>query len=256
MLFWVSISYNIIRNILDLNKHNDIFLTVSFCLLGFGSLYLCMKGFSKKSDLWILILKLLFYIQFYHYGYIFKNYFEKRLLKLNKIIVCSVCILINVILIVIFGVDKIIFASTSNMNSFNSWYLPLITSFTGIIFYYEVMEFLSRKIGQKPIIDFISRNTFVIMEIHLLFANIPNFYIYCRNIYGSAKYADFNIVDFKSMAWFINYNSSFCLLGFFCGLIGSLIIALLIEKIKNKICNSGWYNKILDKLTIVKENMF
>ncbi len=39
-------------------------------------------------------------------------------------------------------------------------------------------NFLTEKIGKRCLIDFIAENTFTIREIHLLFVNIPNFYVF------------------------------------------------------------------------------
>lgn len=231
MLFWVSVIYNGIHCKLKDNRIIDFVATIVYIILGFVSVYLCVNGYAMKGDWWLFILKVSFYIQFFHLGTIFKKYIEKPLLRCNKMLVCVICIAINVILICLYG-DKINFYSTSNMNSFNFWHLPLITSITGIVFYYEIMEFLSRKIGQNKVIDFISRNTFVIMQVHLLFLNIPNFYVYLKIKNGSNLYSDFNMTKFINGAW-VRYSSNTRLIGFFLGVIGSLLVAYIIEGIKN-----------------------
>lgn len=231
MLFWVSVIYNVIHCKLKDNRIIDFVATIVYIILGFVSVYLCVNGYAMKGDWWLFILKVSFYIQFFHLGTIFKKYIEKPLLRCNKMLVCVICIAINVILICLYG-DKINFYSTSNMNSFNFWHLPLITSITGIVFYYEIMEFLSRKIGQNKVIDFISRNTFVIMQVHLLFLNIPNFYVYLKIKNGSNLYSDFNMTKFINGAW-VRYSSNTRLIGFFLGVIGNLLVAYIIEGIKN-----------------------
>ena len=233
MLFWISIIYNLIHFKLKDSKIVDAIFTVLYSILGFASLQLCIKGYAVKNEWWLFALKISFYIQFFQWGVIFKKYIEKHLLKINKILVCGTCILINIILICIYG-DKINFYATVGMNKFNFWYLPVITSMTGILFYYEIMEFLSRKIGQNRIIDFISRNTFVIMQIHLLFLNIPNFYVYFKVLNGSNSYNDFNMNKFINGAW-LRYSANTRLVGFFLGVIGSLMVEYLLEKIKKNI---------------------
>lgn len=249
MLFWVSIIYNIIRNIFKENKLNDIVLSISFTILGLISTYLCVKKYSVRSDVWLFFLKISFYIQFFHLGYIFKKYIEKYLIKKSKIVICSICVLINIILIVKYGKYDIIFLDTSNMEKFKTWYLPIVTSLTGIIFYYEIMEFLSRKIGQNSIIDFISRNTFTIMETHLLFINIPNFYMYLQKMVYSSKFINFDSNAFIGSAWY-RYDNNSNLIGFFCGLIGSLLVAYMIEKVKNKINQSEVAKNFLNNKSI------
>ena len=257
MLFWVSVIYNIIHCKLKDSKIIDCVTTVLYIILGFCALYLCTKGYAVKSDIWLFTLRISFYIQFFHLGTIFKKYIEKKLLRCNKIVVCGICVAINVILICLYG-EKINFYSTSGMNSFKTWHLPLITSITGILFYYEIMEFLSRKIGTSKIIDFISRNTFVIMQVHLLFINIPNFYVYLKILNGSTLYSDFDMNKFINGAW-VRYSPNTRLIGFFLGVIGSLLVAYIIEKIKNsnilkcentKRLSEHSYNKELKKIKI------
>lgn len=236
MLFWVSILYNFIRNIFKENKINDIALSLLFLILGLISTYLCINQYNTKGDLWIFLLKISFYIQFFHFGYFFNKYIEKHLLKIRKLPICCLCIFINLILITKFG-NRVNFSSTALMNNFKTWYLPIITSFTGIIFYYEIMEFLSRKIGQTKLTDLIAENTFTIVETHLFFINIPNFYIYLQILLGSTKYSNFSTLDFINNAWY-RYNTSTNIIGFFCGLIGSILVILLIKKIK--LIKSKW----------------
>ena len=231
MLFWVSTIYNISHYKLKDNKLIDVIATVIYIVLGFVAVYLSIKKYNAINMIWLFALKIAFYIQFYHLGTIFKKYIEKPILKCNKIVVCGICVLINVILISVWG-KRICFVDTSLMSGFTTWVLPIITSITGIIFYYEIMDFLSRKIGQNTVIDFVSRNTFVILETHLLFINIPNFYVYLQILNGSTAYNNFNIAKFINNAW-LRYSSNTRLLGFFLGLIGSLLIAFIIEKVKN-----------------------
>lgn len=230
MLFWVSIFYNFVNHLLKESKLSDLFYTFFYFILGSASVYLCIKGYSTKGDFYLFALRTAFYIQFYHYGFMFQKYLEKILKRYRKIIVCSICVLINVLLILFFQ-NKINFYATSDMKTFYHWYLPIITSMTGILFYYDVMSFFAKKIGQIKIVDFISRNTFVILQTHLLFLNIPNFYVYSQIQHGSTLYADFNVRGFVNSAW-IRYSSNTKLIGFFCGLIGSLLVAYLLEKIK------------------------
>lgn len=231
MLFWVSVIYNLIRSIpTPPRKKYDAAATLVFACIGFVAVELCIRGYNSRGDWWLWGLRTVFYLQFYHYGYMFRLYGKTILHRCKRLAVCSCCIAVNVICILLYG-DAINFYSTSGMGSFHVWYLPLVTSLSGILFYYEVMEYLARKIGQNSLVDFISRNTFVIMESHLLFANIPNFYAYFQALGGNAKYADFSIDTFRSSAW-LRYTSDFRLMGFFCAVTGSLLLAFVLERAK------------------------
>lgn len=47
MLFWVSILYNLIRNVIKPNKINDCILTIISIIAGLISVYLCVKGWNN-----------------------------------------------------------------------------------------------------------------------------------------------------------------------------------------------------------------
>ena len=229
MLFWVSIIYCVIRRIFPSNHINDVFVFIITTVCSIVCLYIRIT-IDYKSFWFIICSRTAFYLQFYNWGYMFKIYFEKRLIIHRKLLVCSLCMLINIILILLYG-DKINFSSTSVMGSFNYVFIPFITSATGILFYYEIANFLSSKFGEVHFISFIGRNTFVIMQVHLLFVNIPNFYAYLQAKAGNPKYIDFPIDKFIQSTW-IRFNPNTRLVGFFCGLIGGLLIAYILEYIK------------------------
>ena len=234
MLFWVSIIYHLLREIIKQDPIPDFILTVILILGGFISVYICMYFSFSNMNQWIVtrwFCRTFFYLQFYHLGYMFNRYFEIMIKKQRRYIVCSACVIINVLLIILYG-DKINFYSTVYMRSFNSVVLPLVTSITGIVFYYEVMSFMSDRIGETKITSFISRNTFTIMQVHLLFVNIPNLYIYNAICHGSTEYGDFPVNEFVNSTW-IRYNSNSRLISFFCGLLGSFIVAYVIERTKH-----------------------
>lgn len=237
MLFWVSILYNLIRNVIKPNKINDCILTIISIIAGLISVYLCVKGWNKKSFLMLFVLRTLFYIQFYHLGYIFKEHIEDRIKKANKYIICSICVIINVILIAIYG-DKVNFYATSNMRGFSYWYLPIITSITGIIFWYIIMDYVANKIKESKIITYIAQNTFFIMETHLLFANIINILFYIFNKMGIKYFLKFDTKSFIQSAWSgsaWNMNSRFGIIGFLLGITLSIALVTLINKGKEKI---------------------
>ena len=229
MLFWVSILYIFLHKLLMLEKPvmSYIFLGVSI-IAGFVSLQLCMKGY-QTSMIRLALLRAIWFLQFYHMGWMFGKYWEKHLEKIPVIAVISLCIMINVVLICIYGGD-INFTSTTYMASFHSWWLPLITSFTGILFWYEVMHFAAKRIGEVKVISYIADNTFTIMCAHLALVTIPNFYVYAQILRGSTKYPDFPVRAFLDSAW-TRYNANTNLIGFFCGLVGSHGLALLINKV-------------------------
>lgn len=170
-------------------------------------------------------------------GWMFKEHWEKKLEKMPVSVVIGICIVVNIVLICILG-DKINFYSTTYMAKFNSWWIPLITSATGILFWYEVMHFIAARVGEVKGISLLADNTFTIMCAHLIFVNIPNLYIYRQILNGSNKYNDFPANDFLGGAW-VRYSPNTRLLGFFCGIVGSLLVAYLIKAISGALSGSG-----------------
>lgn len=243
MLFLVSVIYVFLRCIFPMTMKNDILLSLILWIVGLVSVEMAIKGFTImggiKGSVFILGTKIGFFLQFYHLGYMFNKYFESFVLKFRKIFVCIVCIAANVILILIYG-DKINFYGTNTMANFNYLFLPLITSITGILFYYMLMRFLAEKIGKIGIVEFISRNTMTIMEVHMLFLNIPNIFAYLMCLRGNLGYSDFDINAFLSGAGF-RYNDNVRLVAFFCGLLGSVIVVFFLEKIKKVIIEKSFF---------------
>lgn len=231
MLFWVSIIYAIVRSVVGQSAITDCCLCAIFMAFAIGGLVECRLGLNVVFGIRFFA-KTCFYITFYHYGYMFKKYVEKRILKVKKSYVCLACICINFLSLIVVGY-RINFYSSELMAEFNYIFLPFITSVSGILFWYEIMKSLSDKYGEIKMISFIARNTFVIMQVHLLFVNIPNFYCYMQARSGNSRYLDFPIQSFVGMPW-VRYTERSTLLGFVISVIGSCLIALAIEKIKQK----------------------
>ncbi len=229
MLFWVTIIYNVLHSLLRLdNKKMGYGFTILSIIAGFASLKLCMMGYHQ--NIWIkLILRTIWFTQFYHLGYMFRTYFEKYIEKAPGFILCSSCIAINVAAMLIFG--DINFLSTQEMGYFHSWWLPLVTTVTGILFWYKLLQLPATKIGALPAVDFLAENTFTIICSHLLFLNIPNFYANARCLAGDPTFSDFPAADFYLSAW-TRYNADARLVGFFLGIIGSCLVILLLNTFK------------------------
>lgn len=235
MLFEVFIIYVVVMRITPRNKISDYLILLAVISLGLFSVWISMNYFNADI-IWIILIRTGFYLQFFHIGYMFHQYFEKTVIKWNAALVCLLCILLNLILVTLFG-DKILFPVTSQMLSFKSWYLPLVTSITGCLFWYEVMSFLSRKFGKNDIVEFISRNTFTIMMVHLILVRTP--YFFAKNL--TTFFPDFDAATFDSSIWYFYDNVEVNLIGFFVGIAGSIAIAWLTEKatIKLKTCFSS-----------------
>lgn len=131
MLFYVSISYNLIKNvILKENMIIDYIVLFVNVLFGCFAVNLCMKGYNITLARTV-ILRVVFYLQFYHMGNMFHKYWEKHIQKINKLYLIVLTALTNVVLICIVGRGEICFYATASMASFQNCFLPIITSITG-----------------------------------------------------------------------------------------------------------------------------
>lgn len=81
------------------------------------------------------------------------------------------------------------------MNSFKIFWTPLITSMTGIWFWYMICRMVSGSFGERKIINILAENSFTVMCSHLLFVNVPNFFLCGQYLMGNKK---FNIFDYNN----------------------------------------------------------
>lgn len=237
MLFWVEVGYMVLNRLLRLGtRKRDYALLILLVVVGFVDLKLCMDGLPGAKRLYRFALRTLWYLQFYHMGRMFRLYWEKQVEQWRLLHTCGICCAVNVLLVCACG-DKVNFIATSGMGNFNSWWMPLCTSITGTLFWYKVMQMMSKRIGQVRIVDFVAENTFTTMMCHLIFVNIPNFVVYLQIRGGGTAFGDFPVQKFIAGAW-VRYSPASRLAGFVCGLLGSLLVAWIINKAKEWI--AGW----------------
>ena len=232
MLFHVAIIYSLLRNtVLKDNIISDYLFLVISAIGGMYAVFLCMKGYNLQSYELNAFLRAVFFLQFFHIGYMFHTYWEPVVQHFNKFYICCLCIFINEILIGLYNSD-VLFYSTASMASFHSWYLPLITSLTGSLFWYTISNFLAQNFGSINLINFIADNTFNIMMCHLFFMGIPTFCILFLTKIGYNPCPDYDITPFLESAWSKHYFGMW-LIDFFISLLGSLAFSYLIQLLKS-----------------------
>ena len=236
MLFYVSIAYNILDNLVARfrSRTTDYAMLLAMWAAGVFSLWLCIHHY-RYEGYFIVPVRTVFYIQFYHMGRMFSKYWKPVVVKWRASAVCAACALVNVALICLFG-DRISFVSTAAMGAFKSCWLPLLTSITGGLFWYEVMRFLAPLLGQCRVVSFMAKNTFAMMMAHLSFVNLPNLAVYAYIRGGGTGFGDFDIAAFKQSAWY-RYSANVRLVGFFCGLAGALLAACALARLKARLQN-------------------
>lgn len=229
-------------------KAFDLFSTI---IITWISLVACMMAFYhagyEHGELPIWINRVLFYLCFYNFGYIFHKYLEKPLnsIKHAKFIVTALCTFINLVLISIFGYEKLGFPITLYMGHFNSFILPFITSVTGILFYYFVSQTLAKWIGENRFVELVSRNTFIILETHMIGAHLPDIIRLAIHRFSPSHFTEISSSRTMLSPW--NGMHLDCQpIAFFLGLFFSLFVVWALKKLKPKF--SSFCSKLISKL--------
>lgn len=230
-LFLVVCLYGFLRRILK-KAWNEYLVTVIFIVCGTLCVCFARKGLYANSYI-LVILKTFFLMQFYQLGYLFKIRIEKTYRKMRGVFFVLLLLLINMACICITG-DQISFINLSSMSGFltDYYFVPFLTSITGIFFWLKVSDVLVPILGNNRIVNYISDNTWTIMMHHIFFFNVYNMILMImkKTILPNISF-DYEL--FKSTAWYIFnpiYVSSFMYVLF--GVIGPLSIKYTIEIIK------------------------
>lgn len=220
LLFSVCIVYCLLRRVSG-RFWND--LVVSPVLISLGAL----SVFLSKTDFCIpthyLLLKVGFFLQFFHIGFVFRKYIEIWFDKINTLSLCMSMIVVNIILLAIYGTN-IAFPNCASMGNFrtDNLLLPLITSLTGTAFWLKISKAVVPILGNNPVVNYISSNTFFIMTHHLFSKWIFHGLLLVGKKAGIPNFADVNSSQFVSDPWYIfgqnTWISSACFLFmlFFC----------------------------------------
>lgn len=235
-LFLVQVLYAIVRIILDRCKLiNEYIIMITLIFLGGLIVNFANKGFN--TGIYLTLDRVLFLIQFYHLGYLYKNNLEEKD-KLNSIFYFLILFIIQFILISSY---KNITFSVSWCNDFNrdNIFLPFLSSITGIAFWIRICDILSRSIKKNKIIEFASSNTFTIMMHHMFIFFVLN------TILSKIGVVDFNFEEFRQNVFygylFKDYRFSifYLIAGFSIPLILKFYSDKVLIKIKGKLKNSN-----------------
>lgn len=231
-LFLTYIFYIIIHKIYKkLKIKNEIILFVIFIILQLIAVY--YQGLVSKYMYIIILFRVMFFLPFFQFGYIYKQKWQKYDDKIPTI----------PYLIVLFAINYIAYKKFGDLNydmhefsGFKSTILiiPTVTSFIGILFYNRIARVLSKWIGENKLINYISNNTFSIMTHHIFTSFLVGWVLYEINT-NIASIPYFDINRFKA-GWVYVYEipgkEIITQIGY---IILGICISLLIHYIYNKI---------------------
>lgn len=176
-LFLTQLLYFIIKKVVyndkeDLDKKIEFVLLIVFILIGFLSTFLSTLGFVKRNTLYWMILRVLFGIQFYHLGYIYKNFLIEKIpltLKSFALTIFSKIIFIEIIGNYTFSMRTLLFRGEV--------FLPIIVSIFGIYYIAHISYFIAILINKlkfkriRQLFIVVGQNTWSIM-MHHMFINL------------------------------------------------------------------------------------
>lgn len=198
-LFMVEI-FNVTIRKLSKAIYNNISEWVFFILsigLGIAGNQLACTG--HRSEWWIVLVRMLYFLPFYALGIIYKTKLE----KLDKKIPSSVY------LIVLFAIKLVIIYAYGKMPRYTpSWcddfvdgpVMPVVIGILGIALWMRIANIVNPVIGKSKLINVIADNAYSIMINHIIgFMTVKAVYGLISKFY--AGFSDFDWAGFKTDIW-------------------------------------------------------
>lgn len=243
ILFLVQISYAIFRKIgMYIKVDNEYFFMIFFLIIGLTSVILANEGHitGYKAP----IIKVMFLIPFFHFGYLYKEKLESKD-NLNNIAYFMILFVIQLILLkkyVNLGF------SVAWLNTFNkeNILLPFLTSLTGILFWLRISKILVKSFEGNKVLDYIGSNTWDIMTHHIFIYFLINLFLSKIAPYLNL---DFNYELFKTDIWYTyipingaNFTLFYSFASISIPLLTRYCISKLIIFIKNRRTKNSYLN--------------
>ena len=232
-LFMTQVVYILARKILR-PVWNDIAAMIILIIMGAASVYASRAGYN--TGILLPVMKVGFFLQFYHLGVFYRKYIEKYFRRCNKAVIMSAAIVINTVLIYIYN-NQLMFLDLAKMSGFttSNVFLPLISSITGISFWLCVAMILEEPLGKSRLVNFISDHTFEIMTHHYFFFYIYNTILYLISMYViELQYFDafaFNANSFYRYQPIFQFRVFYLLIG----MAGPLLAVWIKDRFKMKV---------------------
>lgn len=238
--FVTYVIYLLIHKYLAKNKASEYIVLIPLLIGNMISVY--FQDIARFNDLRSLLLKVAFLLPFFQIGYLYKCYWEKYDEKIKTIFYLPILIGINYCLKLAFGSFGYDLHEFSGFSS-NLFYLPIITFFTGTLFWLRISKILARWIGENKLVNYISNNTFSIMSHHILYLFIFDLILYLINLKVSVPF--FSVEAFKS-GWMYRYdipNWTIPLQVFyvFIGVSGPILAKYIFDKVMLRLSKNSNY---------------
>lgn len=201
-LFGIKVFHLLVQKILGFYyKTEKIKLLITMILYVFVGT-ICFKisaGGGILTGWKINILKIMFGLSFYLTGYIFHQYLECEIKKVNIFIFLSYLIIFRELLWIRTGDSSIAYYSFSGTEE--GYFVIVFSAIIGIMFWYVISCWLSNIINKNGIIIYVGKHTFSVMIHHLFIVFIiQGIVMYINKYIGIIK---FDEVTFKSKIYFV-----------------------------------------------------
>ena len=234
MLYFVIVTYTLLR--LIFRKWNSIIAFAVMAVMGMVSVYFSRSNYNDQYT--VLILKIVFFIQFYELGVLYRSKLENYFKKASKLKMMLFCTVANIVMIAVTG-NKIPCHYLYKMKGFMTdiYIMPLFTAVTGICFWLCITEWLAPALGNVGIINYISNHTFAIMFHHIGFFTVLA-YILSKIPFAKA----FDYKQFYANAGWYKYPAfeGVKFLYVIFAFAGCLLLCFIWDKIKKGVQRKKW----------------
>lgn len=236
LLFGVVIAYCFIRRVF-IHHWNDYTSMLIFALWGATAVYLSNTSFRTQNL--YMVLKVPFFLQFYHLGVLFRNKLESGFNVCSTLSICGISTIANLLLLAVYG-DTINFPLCATMSGFqcSNPFMPLVTSITGIAFWLKISQTAVPVMGDNPIANFISENTAFLMTHHLFIKHFFTGILIVLNNCGFRLFSTVDVQAFRTDAWYLFADYRWCSVACFLFTVSvCVIICALWETAKSYLLN-------------------
>lgn len=225
--------WNILFRKFILNKlgplPKDIITLTVYSALGLIGVALAKNGFN--TSWWLVLTRFLFFLPFFGFGLIYKNYLEKRD-NLRSIPYFAIIFLTLIVLLLIF--NKTPTFKPSFMNSLENCpiFMPYLTGILGIAFWLRISRILTPVIGKSKLVNLLADNTYSIMINQLLGFTIVNTAFAALSKIVTLD-PGFSWAKFKSSVMYTylpNNNNRFAILYLIAGLLIPIVMQQIVTK--------------------------
>ena len=233
-LFLINVCYIMIHKLAKKTTYlNDFVLFIIFILWHLTTVYCRQLGQSQEFI--VAFLKVMFFLPFFHFGYLYKKKWQKLDEKIPNIPYLLILFGINFTCYKVFG-DLIYDMHEFSGFQTNIVILPFITSIVSILFFARIAKILSKWVGDNKTVNYISNHTFAIMTHHLFVMFLFSLILYIVNLVIPVAYFDLErfkkgwIYIYEIPGWTMLQQLIYVALG----VAGPLLMQKIYDKIKLK----------------------